>query len=49
LVDDRFTFSFAAALFTVRDRSFPGAGKMGLWTKANSVIWFDPLTTQALP
>ena len=24
-----------------RDRTFPGAGKVGLWTKADSVTAFD--------
>jgi hypothetical protein len=28
-------------LFQVEDRSFPGAGKVGLWTKADSVTYFD--------
>src|SRR5215469_3860072 len=28
-------------LFDVEDSTFPGAGKTGLWTKADSVIYFD--------
>jgi hypothetical protein len=29
-----------------RDRTFPEAGKIGLWTKADSVIYFDDLTVR---
>jgi hypothetical protein len=28
-------------LFEVEDATFPGAGKVGLWTKADSVTYFD--------
>lgn len=28
-------------LFDVEDTTFPGAGKAGLWTKSDSVIYFD--------
>lgn len=28
-------------LYEVRDRTFPNAGKVGLWTKADSVTYFD--------
>jgi hypothetical protein len=28
-------------LYDVEDSTFPGAGKTGLWTKADSVIYFD--------
>jgi hypothetical protein len=28
-------------LFDVEDSTFSGAGKTGLWTKADSVIYFD--------
>lgn len=31
-------------LFEVEDNTFPDAGKIGLWTKADSVIYFDDLT-----
>jgi hypothetical protein len=31
-------------LFEVDDTTFPGAGKVGLWTKADSVIHFDDFT-----
>ena len=33
----------AAKLYEVRDQTFPEAGKVGLWTKADSVIYFDDL------
>jgi hypothetical protein len=28
-------------LFTVEDSTFPGAGRVGVWTKADSVTRFD--------
>jgi hypothetical protein len=31
-------------LFEVEDNTFPDAGKVGLWTKADSVIHFDDFT-----
>ena len=31
-------------LYEVEDTTFPGAGKVGLWTKADSVTYFDDLT-----
>jgi hypothetical protein len=31
-------------LFIVEDNTFPGVGKVGLWTKADSVTFFDDLT-----
>jgi hypothetical protein len=49
-VGDRFTVSFdGAELFSATDRSFSGAGKVALGTKADSVTWFDSLTIQVLP
>lgn len=30
-------------LFEVEDGTFPDAGGVGLWTKADSVVWFDDL------
>jgi hypothetical protein len=37
-----FTVSFdGQKLFDVEDSTFSGAGKTGLWTKADSVIYFD--------
>ncbi|HUP21419.1 MAG TPA: hypothetical protein VNB06_00590 [Thermoanaerobaculia bacterium] len=35
-------------LFRVRDRTFTQTGKVGLWTKADSVTWFDDLEVKAL-
>ncbi len=32
------------ALYDVEDKTFPGAGQVGLWTKADSVTMFDDLT-----
>lgn len=32
-----------AKLYEVEDATFPDAGKVGLWTKSDSVIWFDDL------
>ena len=37
-----------AALFVVDDDTFAGSGKVGLWTKADSVTSFDDLTVQIL-
>jgi hypothetical protein len=34
-------------LFEVEDSTFPGAGKVGLWTKADSVTYFDDLEIKA--
>ena len=34
-------------LFEVEDNTFVEAGKIGLWTKADSVIYFDDLTAEA--
>ena len=31
-------------LFEANDETFGGAGKIGLWTKADSVTYFDDLT-----
>ena len=36
-------------LFSARDKTFSKAGKIALWTKADSVTWFDALTIQPLP
>lgn len=35
------------SLFTVEDETFTGAGKVGLWTKADSVTYFDNLTIES--
>jgi hypothetical protein len=34
-------------LFEVEDRTFTGAGKVGLWTKADSVTFFDDFEVHA--
>jgi hypothetical protein len=36
-------------LFEARDQTFKDAGKIGLWTKADSVTYFDDLRAEALP
>jgi hypothetical protein len=41
----RFTASFnGKQMFEVEDSTFTGAGKVGLWTKADSVTVFDEMT-----
>jgi hypothetical protein len=41
----RFSVSFnGKQLFEVEDSTFPDAGKVGLWTKADSVTLFDEVT-----
>jgi hypothetical protein len=47
---DRFTVAYdGTELFTARDATFPAAGKVALWTKADSVTHFDSLTIRPLP
>jgi hypothetical protein len=36
-------------LFEARDQTFKDAGKAGLWTKADSVTYFDDLRAEAFP
>jgi hypothetical protein len=44
---ERFSISFdGKALFEARDATFADAGKVGLWTKADSVTYFDDLRIQ---
>jgi hypothetical protein len=46
---DRFTVSFdGKQLLTASDRTFPGAGKVALWTKADSVTHFDRIAINPL-
>jgi hypothetical protein len=46
---DQFTIGFNdKTLFTVADRTFANAGKVALWTKADSVTRFDGLTIRTL-
>lgn len=45
----RFSVSLGGQhLFDVDDETFPGPGKVGLWTKADSVTAFDRLTIEPL-
>ena len=42
---DHFTVSFDGKdLFSAEDKTFAGEGKVALWTKADSVTYFDTLT-----
>ncbi len=44
---DRFTVSFdGAVLFVATDRGFPAAGKIALWTKADSITQFAGLSIE---
>jgi hypothetical protein len=46
---DRFTISFdGRQLFTAQDATFIGAGRVGLWTKADSVTYFDTIAITPL-
>ena len=45
-----FTIEFdGKTLFTTSDKTFAGAGKIALWTKADSVTRFDQITVDVLP
>jgi hypothetical protein len=47
---DTFSISFdGKVLFSVTDRTFANAGKVALWTKADSVTRFDALSIRVLP
>ena len=47
---DRFSISFnGKPLYAVTDRTFDTAGKVALWTKADSVTRFDRLEINAMP
>jgi hypothetical protein len=47
---ERFTISYdGKQLFTVTDRTFADAGKVALWTKADSVTRFDQIEIVPLP
>jgi hypothetical protein len=49
-MSDRFAVAFdGKALFTAEDRTFPGSGKVALWTKADSITRFDNLAIHPLP
>jgi hypothetical protein len=46
---DRFTVSFdGKALLSAEAGTFPDAGKVALWTKADSVTYFDPISIMPL-
>ena len=47
--DDRLTVFFdGGELFVVTDRRFPGPpGKVGLWTQADSMTWFESLRVES--
>jgi hypothetical protein len=48
--DNHFTVSFdGKQLYTAKDATFAGPGRVGLWTKADSVTSFDQISTRALP
>lgn len=47
---ERFSIMFdGKLLFTATDRTFAGAGKVALWTKADSVTRFDSIEIKTLP
>jgi hypothetical protein len=47
---DRFTVSFDGnALISAQDGTFLDAGKVALWTKADSVTYFDTIAIRPLP
>jgi hypothetical protein len=47
---ERFTIEFdGKTLFTTTDKTFTGAGKIALWTKADSVTRFDHIAIDVLP
>jgi hypothetical protein len=47
---DRFTVTFdGKSLFTATDRIFESAGRIALWTKADSVTRFDTIEIRPLP
>jgi len=46
---DQFTVSFdGKQLYTAEDDTFAGAGRVGLWTKADSVTYFDAIAITPL-
>ena len=46
---DHFTVSFdGKPLLSAQDRTFPEAGKVALWTKADSVTYFDTISITPL-
>jgi len=48
-VNELFTIEFDGdTLFTTSDKTFAGAGKVGLWTKSDSVTRFDQIAFDVL-
>ena len=46
---DRFSISYdGKMLFTAKDNTFAGPGKVALWTKADSVTHFDTIAITPL-
>ena len=47
---ERFTIKFdGKILFTTSDKTFAGAGKIALWTKADSITRFEQISIDVLP
>ena len=47
---ERFTVTFdGKVLYTASDKTFSGAGRVALWTKADSVTRFDQIEIKRLP
>lgn len=47
---DKFTITYdGKSLYTTTDKTFPAAGKVGLWTKADSVTHFGRIDIKVLP
>jgi len=47
--DDRFIILFdGRELFGATDTALPGPGRVGLWTKADSVTWFESINIKPL-
>jgi hypothetical protein len=48
--NDRFTISFdGKTLYSATDKTFADAGRVALWTKADSVTRFDRIEINTLP
>lgn len=46
---DHFAISFDGhELFTANDRTFTSAGRIGLWTKSDSITWFENIEVNPL-
>jgi hypothetical protein len=47
--DDRFIILFnGRELFGATDATFLGPGRVGMWTKADSVTWFESIKIKSL-